>query len=926
MAVRRHRLIEKGPSLGPAAVIRPQPKRRENGIMRRHRRLVLHCSNVHHEGAAVIRSTTSLFALAGALFCADAASAQTAVADASATQPGDAQVGVAQPDDAQIDPAATIVITGRSTRSSTELPGTEMQKILPGVSPLKAIQTLPGVLYITADPWGYNEQNAQIFIHGFAANQLGYTMDGVPLGDQSYGNYNGLSPQRAVISENVGRVVVSTGAGDLATASNSNLGGTVETYSSAPLDRFGVQFGQTVGSFDTSRTFVRIDSGTFGAGNSAYLSAARQNARAWDFNGTQGGYQANAKFVHDDKSGKLTLYFDYNDMTQPNEDATTFFKPSAGGTATPVQLYTPYTKPFFYPDLATYRTSYLSALGNSPAAQGSNYRNYYSDAQRTDYLLYMRYDAHLSDRVTWSTTGYYHHNDGAGVVAGPLGQSITTAQPYLDPNYAAAVVAKCQFGANGNGVRPAACTTMTDAQAQAVGAALVAATGGSGLITRTTEYRIDRGGIVSALNLEVGNHKIELGGWFERNSTTQFRRWYAVDINNPASSTPYIRPLDAKSPLFTQYQGEARINELQLHLQDSWQVTDKLLVNAGFKTSAQWAHGWFPIQPKTGSLSGLAGGLPQGRINTKNWFLPAFGANYNLNGHEQLYFNVQKNLRQYQAYLAGGGGPWFTGSQAAFNAFADQGKPESSWTYEGGLRTSRGFGNGIGFDAQVNYYHVVFNNRLLAISTNPGGIAGSGITGGTSVRVNVGDVHTDGVDAAFTFRVGRTFSLYNATSYNLSKYQSDYRSAATGIGAATDTCLGGYLVGGPNAAAHPENAGIVPTCGKQLPGTPKWMNKTVATLSVGPFEAQVIGDFVGRRFATFTNDASVPSYFLTSLRLAAKLPDNILPLRKLEVSLNVTNLTDRKGVSTLSIGSPTNSYSAYPIAPRQWFLTLSAAY
>ena len=31
------------------------------------------------------------------------------------------------------------------------------------------IETLPGVLYITADPWGYNEQNAQLFIHGFAS-------------------------------------------------------------------------------------------------------------------------------------------------------------------------------------------------------------------------------------------------------------------------------------------------------------------------------------------------------------------------------------------------------------------------------------------------------------------------------------------------------------------------------------------------------------------------------------------------------------------------------------------------------------------------------------------------------------------------------------------------------------------------------------
>jgi outer membrane receptor protein involved in Fe transport len=345
-------------------------------------------------------------------------------------------------------------------------------------------------------------------------------------------------------------------------------------------------------------------------------------------------------------------------------------------------------------------------------------------------------------------------------------------------------------------------------------------------------------------------------------------------------------------------------------------VFEPLLIQAGFKTSAQWADGWFPVQPRAGSLSGLAGGLPEGKINTLRWFLPAVGATYDFNGHEQFYFNVQKNLRQYQAYLAGGGGPWFTGSQAAFDAFAQEGKPESSWTYEAGLRTRRTFSSDIGLEAQVNYYHVVFNNRLLAISTNPGGIAGGGITGGTSILVNVGDVKTDGVDAAFTLRFGRTFTLYNATSYNLSKYQSDYTATAIGIGAATGTCIGGYLVTG----------GVVPTCGKQLPGTPKWMNKTVATLAGGPFEVQVIGDFVGRRFSTFTNDASVPSYFLTSLRVAAKVPENVLPLRKVEVALNVTNLTDKKGVSTVSIGSATNSYSAYPIAPRQWFLTLSAAY
>jgi hypothetical protein len=816
-------------------------------------------------------------------------------------------------DSADADTDAIIVTAAKTTRSATAISQAEIQKILPGVSPLKAIQTLPGVLYITADPWGNNEQNAQIFIHGFNFQQLGYTMDGVPLGDQSYGNYNGLAPQRAVISENVGRVVVTTGAGDLGTASNSNLGGTIETFSADPLSRGGVQLDQTLGSYGTSRTYVRLDSGKFGPGgdNAAYLSATRQRARAWDFQGRQGGWQANAKFVHDDSAGKLTLFFDYSDMTQPNEDATTFRIPAT----TAAQAYTPYTRPYFYPDFPGMR-AYIDAFGNTPAAEGSNYRNYYSDAQRTDYLGYARYDAHLASNITWSTTGYYHHNDGVGVVAGPLGQSITVAQAYLDPNYAT----DCHFATNANGVLPAGCTKSTAAQAAATGSALVAATGGSGLLTRTTEYRIDREGVISSLQVDLGKHHIELGGWFEHNSTTQWRRWYAVNIANPDNSTPYIRPLNVAQPLFTQYQGEARINELQLHLQDTWKPVDRLTIEAGLKTSAQWANGWFPIQPVAGSLSGVAAGsgLPSGRINTLNWFLPAVGATYEITDHEQLYVHAQKNLRQYMAYLGGGSlSPWFTGSQSAFDAFADQGKPETSWTYEGGVRTRRSFSGLLsGIEAQVNYYHVVFNNRQLGIPVNPGGIAGGAITGGTTVLVNVGSVHTDGVDAAFTLHFGPAFSVYNATSYNSSTYQSDYTSTASGIGAATGSCIGGLAVTG----------GVVPTCGKQVPGSPKWMNKTVATADVGPFEAQLIGDYVGRRFATYVNDTSVPSYFLASLRIAAQVPTDWLHLRKAEIALNVTNLFDKKGISTVSIGSATNSYSAYPIAPRQWFMTLSTAF
>jgi len=286
------------------------------------------------------------------------------------------------------DVESVIVTSDReSTHSAVELSGVQAQKIVPGISPLKALQTLPGVVYTTADPWGNNEQNEALVVHGFTTQQLGFTMDGVPLGDQQYGNYNGLSPSRALTSENVKSVVLSSGAGSLGVASTSNLGGAIETFSSDPTQNFGVDVRQTGGSYDTSRTYLRVDSGELGENMGAvYLSYLHQNQRAWDFDGYQHGDQLNLKYVNANDVGKFTFYADWNSKVEPNEDSTSYGNQQTATT----QNFQPYTRPFLYPNLPAAIASL--SHGTPPAAQGNNFSNYHSAAQREDALTYAQYD------------------------------------------------------------------------------------------------------------------------------------------------------------------------------------------------------------------------------------------------------------------------------------------------------------------------------------------------------------------------------------------------------------------------------------------------------------------------------------------------------------------------------------------------------
>ncbi len=821
-------------------------------------------------------AAASAFSLHGAALAAQAS---------DAPQPDAAQAQTAQTQAAQTQaaPAEVVVTAAKTTRSAVAIGAVEIQKILPGVNPLKAIETLPGVVFQTADPWGNDEQNEEVFVHGFSTQQLGYTMDGVPLGDQQYGNYNGLSPSRAVTSENVGKVILSSGAGALGVASTSNLGGAIETFSSDPKSRLGGTLEEVVGSYDTTRTFARFDSGDTGYG-AGYISYLHQDARAWDFNGHQKDDQLNAKYVRDDEHGKLTLFFDYDYKVDPNEDAISY----GSQQTTAAAGYIPYTRPYLYPNLAaaeSYLTSNPASPGTPPVAQGNNFSNYFSAEQREDILGYAKYDYKFNDDVTWSNQVYYHYDYGRGIVAGPVNNA---GLPGLFATYYPGLIV-------GSSTSAASLTN------------LVNLFGGTGYEVRTTEYHINRGGVISNLDWRLGQHQIEVGLWYEHNDEGQHRVWYPFSgANNDL--TPYDIPHGPA--VFTQDAVDFSVDDAVIHLQDQWRILPTLLLQAGFKASLQTASNTVLVQQKNLPTVAAASqvNFPTGTIVSNNGFLPQFGALWDVTSHEQVFANIQQNLRQFIPYSQGGNfygtSPWNLGNQAAFNLFKSTVQPETSWTYEVGVRTHRPLELGwlTSIDGQANYYHVDFSNRILNIAPY------NFINPAPSILVNVGGVTTDGVDVAATLNFGSHVRLYDGVSYNKSTYDSNYNSGTTTSGGVTSPV-------------------VVATGGKSVPGEPDWMNKTILSANYGPFEAQISGDYLGQRYATYLNDLSVKSSFLVGLEGSYVFDAPAVPwVRSAKLALNVTNLGDTKGVSTLVTTSASGGYQGYPIAPRMVFVTLSAGF
>jgi iron complex outermembrane recepter protein len=491
----------------------------------------------------------------------------------------------------------TVTVTGRGqTRQVTTLTAVDLGVSAAGTSPLQALSKLPGVSFNSADTLGNYEWGSRISMRGFNQNQLGFTLDDVPLGDMSYRNYNGLHISRAISSENIGKISVSQGIGALGTASNSNLGGTIQFYSLDPSDKAGAKVEQSAGEYSILRTYGRYDSGLIGHTNTKVaVSVSNQGQDKWKGSGEQDSLQVNSKLVTNFGDTKLSAFFNWS--SRQEADYMDLSKDSINRLG--------YNNDYLAPNWALAQKIGVAAGSGSfkpiTTANGvitSPDDSYYNGSGlREDKLAGVTLDYVFNSAISLKTTAYHHDQQGTGTWWLPDPPQSGTVGP---------------------------------------------------VALRTLGFDINRNGFLTALNIEAGINKINTGIWYENNLFDNSMRFYS-QANGPSS--PYDAP--NFSPYYTRWNYGFETNTVQIHAQDTVKVTDRLTANFGFKSP----HTITSVKSYQDTAANF---LLNGTLTAEKSFLPQGGINFKIDDSNELFADASQNIRAYRGVVKGGASPFDT--------------------------------------------------------------------------------------------------------------------------------------------------------------------------------------------------------------------------------------------------------------------------
>lgn len=791
------------------------------------------------------------------------------------------------------DESDRIVIVGESVaRANNVVDADDIANLAGAQNIIDAIKLVPGVQLRGADannndPWTY-----AINIRGFEVNlrnaKIGQTLDGVPLFNASY--YLGGAPaQKYMITEMVESVQVNQGTADVGSPASAALGGTIVYNSRNPSQDEGGVLKGAFGDYDSQRFMALYETGELFGNTRGMIAISDLKSHLWPHNGsTPAGieqFHVAGKTVSEFGPLTVTAYGSYNDSDDdPIIESTRAFL-----------------------NATNFTTDASSALWNpaqAAAVNGVGGNENYADAWaavRENTFGYLKLDWKVNDVLSVDVTPYIQVNEGIGEFAPPFQEPrfVNTANPgaLQQVLYAGSTIRTTRANATGRAVLPYAAGGVervytdltgvvvrssecfnTDNTPRSANGADVCALAQS---YRNSEYYHQRLGIVADGELELGDHTIRGGVWYERLDRDFGRAWKPyLDIR--------LGPIALDRVYRRDFFQNFKTDLIKLHIADDWQVTDNLLISAGLQ------H--YMIDIKGVSIEGAqfnaAGQLVAPRSlaasSDSDELLPSIGAVYDLTDELQVFAGYSKNF--------GAIGDWAlekTGTDLSSL------RPETAQNIEVGLRFV-----GDNLRGSATAYMIDYDDAIVFL-TNDFAIGAPGInysagTGGTYFNVP-GGVESSGFEASLAYDVTDELVAYASASIINSEYTNAF-----------------------NAASYGGNGGQV-RAGYKVAGTPEYILTGALNYVSGPLTGSLqvrrIGEAAGDAFNTAA--LFIPAYTLVDLSARYRVDLPSTGAEYLDFGFAVNNLLDERYVGGM-LDEFTQRYTAG--APRTVSFTATVGF
>ncbi len=266
----------------------------------------------------------------------------------------------------------------------------------------EAISILPGVMFESPDPANLASTQMRVRIRGVSGSLGSMSIEGIPI----YGG-NPIGPRTYILDlENFESIAVYKGAvpADLGPGAGTR-GGALQLRPLWASDKFGVTLNQSLGMFDYTKSFIRLDSGKLGPyGTKFSLSYSYAEEDKWRGEGKVGP-RNNVNFSLVQPIGDklvINLWGNFNEIKQHKFRSLTFAQAD---------------------NLNEYRRyDYTKNLTGDPSADWQYYD--FNTLEWTNYDIYALIDYKLTENFKFTLKPYFRQEEkeewaGTGSLSGP---------------------------------------------------------------------------------------------------------------------------------------------------------------------------------------------------------------------------------------------------------------------------------------------------------------------------------------------------------------------------------------------------------------------------------------------------------------------------------------------------------------------------